>query len=581
MEEHVYKSGFKTPITISDAISNIEKRRYLLPAIQRKFVWSSEQIEVLFDSIMRDYPINSFMMWNVTSDKIKNSYKFYQFLTDYREFFKDENPHIYTQGFEDFMAVIDGQQRLTSLYLGLKGTYAYKLPRKQWIDREENLPTRRLYINLSSPLSDDERKMIYDFKFLSNDDVNELIKTEDLFLVGDIYNYRDPDNLDDYLIEHEWRDKAFAKKTLRKLRNVVFDSLLINYYQEETQEIDTVLDIFIRTNSGGEPLSFSNLLMSITTANWQRDARLEFHNLVTAIYSNNFMISADWILKCCLVLFNNNIKFKVANFDANSVCVFDKNWDRIRTCIEVTFELLKKWGFNDSSLKAKNAVIPLVYYIYHQNLEGDILKEHKHQDEKRNMRKWLCISLLKGVFGGQSDSVLTGVRKVLNKNLNNGIFPFDEIKAEFAANDAKSLSLSDEVIDDILKTQKDSPNCYAILALLYSHLQYDSVLFHKDHLHPASKFLKLSRDDFDSEEKYLFFTNTENWNSILNLQLLSSSSNESKNDEDLKLWVANKGIDLSSRLIPLHTSLEFDDFEEFIKNRKKLLIDTIKTIIGS
>jgi hypothetical protein len=321
--------------------------------------------------------------------------------------------------------------------------------------------------------------------------------------------------------------------------------------------------------------------MSITTANWHRDARLEFHNLVTAIYSNNFIISADWILKCCLVLFNNNIKFKVANFDANSVCVFDKNWDRIRICIEVTFELLKKWGFNDSSLKAKNAVIPLVYYIYHQNLEVDILKEHKHQDEKQNMRKWLCISLLKGVFGGQSDNVLTGVRKVLNKNLGNGIFPFDEIKAEFAANDAKSLSLSDEVIEDILKTQKDSPNCYAILALLYSHLQYDSVLFHKDHLHPASKFLKLSRDDFDSEEKYLFFTNTENWNSILNLQLLSSSSNESKNDEDLNVWVANKGIDLSSRLIPLETSLEFDDFEEFIKNRKKLLINTIKTIIDS
>ena len=52
-------SGFKTPISISDAIEYIEQRKFLLPAIQRKFVWSSEQIEVLFDSIMRDYPINS------------------------------------------------------------------------------------------------------------------------------------------------------------------------------------------------------------------------------------------------------------------------------------------------------------------------------------------------------------------------------------------------------------------------------------------------------------------------------------------------------------------------------------------
>ena len=70
----------------------------------------------------------------------------------------------------------------------------------------------------------------------------------------------------------QWKDKKYAKSTLRKLRKVIFDNKLINYYQEENQDIDSVLDIFIRTNSGGEPLSFSNLLMSITTANWKRDA---------------------------------------------------------------------------------------------------------------------------------------------------------------------------------------------------------------------------------------------------------------------------------------------------------------------
>ena len=69
--------------------------------------------------------------------------------------------------------------------------------------------------------------------------------------------------------------------------------IFINYYQEENQDIDTVLDIFIRTNSGGEPLSFSNLLMSITTANWKKDARKEFKVLIDTIYENNFIISAE------------------------------------------------------------------------------------------------------------------------------------------------------------------------------------------------------------------------------------------------------------------------------------------------
>lgn len=578
------QSGFKYPISISDAIANIESRKFLLPAIQRKFVWSSGQIEVLFDSIMRDYPINSFMLWNVTSEKTKNSYKFYEFLKEYRAFFKDENPFFNTRGYADFMAIIDGQQRLTSLYLGLKGTYAYKMPRKWWKDNEDCLPTRKLYLNLTSALpKDDDRKMTYNFGFLSQPEVNKLSQSEDLFLVNDIYLYQDQDALEEYMSDRNWKDVTdvkFAKKTLRKLREVVFKDKLINYYQEENQDIDIVLDIFIRTNSGGEPLSFSNLLMSITTANWKKDARKEFKILIDAVYANNFIISADLILKCCLVLFNDNIKFQVANFDAQSVGVFDDNWERIKKCIEVTFELLKKWGFNDSSLRAKNAVIPIVYYIYHNEIEDEICKDIKHIEEKNAIRKWLCISLLKGVFGGQSDSVLTGIRKVLKSNFKKQIFPFEQIKAEFASNDAKSLTLSDEVIDDILKTQKDAPNSYAILALLYSHLRYDSIAYHKDHLHPAAKFCKLKESDFSSKEDYDFYRNAEHWNSILNLQLLDGSTNESKNDEDLSEWVKNKNIDLKSHLIPEGVSLDFKDFRIFIEKRKELLATTIKAIVG-
>lgn len=578
------QSGFKYPISISDAIANIESRKFLLPAIQRKFVWSSGQIEVLFDSIMRDYPINSFMMWNVTSEKTQNSYKFYEFLKEYRAFFKDENPFFNTRGYADFMAIIDGQQRLTSLYLGLKGTYAYKMPRKWWKDNEDCLPTRKLYLNLTSALpKDDDRKMTYNFGFLSQPEVNKLSQSQDLFFVNDIYLYQDQDALEDYMSDRNWKDVTdvkFAKKTLRKLREVVFKDKLINYYQEENQDIDIVLDIFIRTNSGGEPLSFSNLLMSITTANWKKDARKEFKILIDAVYANNFIISADLILKCCLVLFNDNIKFQVANFDAQSVGVFDDNWERIKKCIEVTFELLKKWGFNDSSLRAKNAVIPIVYYIYHNEIEDEICKDIKHIEEKNAIRKWLCISLLKGVFGGQSDSVLTGIRKVLKSNFKKQIFPFEQIKAEFASNDAKSLTLSDEVIDDILKTQKDAPNSYAILALLYSHLRYDSIAYHKDHLHPAAKFCKLKESDFSSKEDYDFYRNAEHWNSILNLQLLDGSTNESKNDEDLSEWVKNKNIDLKSHLIPEGVSLDFKDFRIFIEKRKELLATTIKAIVG-
>ena len=186
------ESGYQLPISIYDALERIIDNTYLLPAIQRKFVWKSEQIETLFDSIMRDYPINSFMFWKIEDDGIKSGYKFYEFLKNYREFFNDENPYISTKGFKDFYAVIDGQQRLTSLYIGLKGTYAYRLPRRWLRDTEENIPTRELYIDVKKAIPEekrDERKMVYNFKFLTEDEVKRDSEQSDSiwFRVNDLY----------------------------------------------------------------------------------------------------------------------------------------------------------------------------------------------------------------------------------------------------------------------------------------------------------------------------------------------------------------------------------------------------------
>ena len=115
-------------MTIEVAIRQIVNRRYLLPAIQKKFTWNSSQICVLFDSIMRGYPINTFMFWKVQNLDVKRSFRFYQFLERYCERFEENAQYFDTKGHGDFFAVIDGQQRLTSLYIGLKGTYADKLP---------------------------------------------------------------------------------------------------------------------------------------------------------------------------------------------------------------------------------------------------------------------------------------------------------------------------------------------------------------------------------------------------------------------------------------------------------------------
>lgn len=580
-------SGFQAPIRIKDAIDRIVARKYLLPAIQRKFVWSAAKVEALFDSIMQGYPINSFMFWEITSADVKNRFKFYEFLKSYRAFFAEDNTDIDTKGFGDFIAVIDGQQRLTALYIGLKGTYAYKMPRKWWKDNEECLPTRRLYLNLAAPLPEEnERMMKYDFVFLTESEV-EAAKDDPNYIwykVNDILTFSKDEDLDDFIDEQPWKDNKFAKQTIRTLYKRVFNDPLVNYYLEDSQDIDTVLDIFIRTNSGGEPLSFSNLLMSITTANWKkRDARKVLPDTVKKVFAignPNFVISEDFLLKTCLVLFNENIKFQVKNFSRDIALTFDENWDRVEKSVIAAFALLDSWGLNDASVRAKNAVIPIIYYIFYNNLENTINKMTACGEEKKAMRKWLCISLLKGVFGGQPDTVLTRIRGVLKEHQGERVFPFDDIKAKFAGDASKNLSVTDELIEGWLTIQKEAPMCYPVLALLYNHLNFDGQeKFHKDHLHPSSYFKALKKSDFANEDEYLYYTNPENWNSILNLQLLNSSLNESKLATPLDKWVAEKKISLDDQLIPKTVSLDVKDFKKFIEARQVLLADELRKVI--
>src|SRR4051794_2407738 len=85
------RMSFERPITIKEAIDNIQKKIFLLPAIQREFVWSSYQIELLFDSLMRGYPVGSFLFWKIDKDSL-SQFQFYEFIRNYHERDETHNP---------------------------------------------------------------------------------------------------------------------------------------------------------------------------------------------------------------------------------------------------------------------------------------------------------------------------------------------------------------------------------------------------------------------------------------------------------------------------------------------------------
>lgn len=538
---YVIMAGFQSPITIAQAIERIHRNEYLLPAFQRDFVWSAEQIEKLFDSLMKGYPISSMLFWKVKGGT-KTDFRFYKFLSAFIQYHRICNDPIPTDNINDFYAVLDGQQRLTSLYIGLCGSYAYKDYRKRWDYSEYNFPTRHLYFNISRKYTQEESDREFIFSFVDKN----ISKEKDLFIdksnekwfrVGKIlalhqdYNYGIDEFAEDNNIDKE------SKRLLRLLDNVIHTKLNINFYEEDEQKPDKAVNIFIRINSGGTALSFSDILMSIAIANCkQMDAKTEIKNLVEHVRSKGFNISHDFILKSFLYLYHKDVRSLITSFNLGFIELVENNWTRIRDAVSNLFDLLRSFGLTDFTMTSYNAAMPILYYLYHKDIYQDFYKKMGNREDCEIIKKWLFSILLRRAFGASADSVLAQSRRAYTTDITGSyiketvtLFPATEINSEIR----KLSDVGDDFIEDLLYSQKDSRYSFPILAMMYPNLDYRNNNFHQDHLHPASAYNDLEEKD---KEKYGW----QVYNSILNLQMLDANENESKNAKPLEKWVSEQ-----------------------------------------
>lgn len=573
--------AYQTALTISNVIQEIDSKKYLLPSIQREFVWGPDQIEKLFDSLMRDYPINSFLFWKVPREKT-GEFKFYEFLREYHQRDRRHNPKADTRGSGDIMAVLDGQQRLTSLYIGLKGTYAYKLSYKRR-DNPAAYPKRKLYLNLRRPADDVDLK--YDFQFLTDAEAEKKDEEYFWFPVGDILDMKESYEVMEYLTDHELNlmqkpeDKErvkFANRALTKLFHVVHVAPTISYYLEDSVELDKVLNIFIRVNSGGTTLSYSDLLLSFATAQWEkRDAREEINQFVDEIneIGNGFHISKDLVLKACLVLCDfSDISFKVDNFNKTNMLVIEDRWDDITNAIREAVRLIASFGFSMENLTSNNVVIPIAYYLQSIDVPANYSESKVYAKDRLLVKKWLVATLLKRVFSFAPDGVLKPIRDIINANP--GSFPLDKIAQRFRGGN-RSLVFNSDEIDDLLYTKYGQGNLLVIMSILYPWADLKNH-FHIDHMYPKSLFTKTKLKSFgvraEDMDEYI-----DDVNYIGNLQLLEGIPNIEKKDKPFDQWLSetykNKAALASYKQRQFIPDIEptFANFLDFLEAREALI----------
>lgn len=580
--------SYETAITIKEAIKQIKNRHYVLPSIQREFVWTTDQIETLFDSLMRDYPIGTFLFWKVDKNKIRD-FEFYEFLEKYHEKNNRHNKKATLSADEDIIALLDGQQRMTSLYLALCGSYSEK--RKH--ARRDDLSSyneKRLFLNLLK--KSDNPEMEYDFKFLSKKEAAD--RDGFWFECSQILMLDDMSKVSMYLAEnklmdtslHDINDTKNAINTLNQLFNVIHQKGTISFFLEKGEELDKVLQIFIRINSGGTKLSYSDLLLSIATAQWsERDAREVIHEFVDEIndIGDGFNFNKDIVLKACLVLPGfSDVKFKVDNFTKGNMAEIEKCWDHISSSLRKSVQLVSNLGYNRDNLLATNAIIPIAYFIYKNQFEGTILQSSNHEKDRKLIREWLARVLLKGVFGGQPDSIYPVMRKLIDENL--GRFPLPEIIERYRR-ERKNILFTEDEIEGLLDLQYGKPKTYCALTLLYPSLNYISK-FHQDHIHPKSLFSKKRLRDFgishDKIDAYI-----SRVNELGNLQLLEATQNIEKHDKPFLQWLdakfgsaEEKKLFLVQNHVGLDQDLSLEAFLDFVEARRKRLKSELTNILG-
>lgn len=574
--------------TIASTIDQVN-RSYFLPAIQRPYVWEPDQIVALFDSLLKGYPISSFLFWELKPQNRQN-WEIYKFIEHflYGELHNEEAD---PDG-RNIVLVLDGQQRLTSLLIGLRGSYTVKLKHKRW-DNPSAWVKQRLYIDLfKDPGTDDQEDredlgITYGLKFAAEQPAN---RASHLWLkVGSILDFDDEDTFDrfkDDLLDNlpdectKAQEKT-ARRNLERLYRAIWKDEVIAYYTEKNQSYDRVLDIFIRANDGGTKLSKSDLLLSMITSKWDGvNAREEIYGFVDRLNrdldrKNN--LDKDFVMRSCLVLSDLDHAYKVNNFTNENLALIQRRWPQIKVALEATVKLVNRFGIDRDTLTSANALLPIAYYLFklatrtpNAALDGSTPFEASNRGR---VRRWFLGALLNNAFGGSSTQTIGIARSILKEALSQkDDFPFEELCDGLMRRRGRVVSFDEGNIEALLDTRYTQRTCFLALSVLYDEHNWGSSLYHIDHIIPQSLCSQKKLQGMGLSERLI--------EEILgcvdrlgNLQLLPGRENSEKSNQPFGDWIKTRdGGFLDRHLIPPQPHLWTPEaLPRFVEAREKLI----------
>ncbi|MCQ2727443.1 DUF262 domain-containing protein [Helicobacter pylori] len=350
---------------------------------------------------------------------------------------------------------------------------------------------------------------------------------------------------------------------LENLSKAFHDKQLISFFEETEKNLNKVLNIFIRVNSGGVKLSYSDLLMSILTASFSSDIRERMNELVDALKDQGFSnMGQDQVLKTCLLLIGKDTTFELKNFNKQNIKEIEDNWEKITESIYNAAKLLEDFGY--AGYLGSAYILSSLAYFYFLNSNSKMNKS----DEEQAL-KFVRNAQITSYFTPSTDTKLSIIANSMKD-----VPTFESFNHNLAKHETSPLKITNDAIEEMMCSSSHA-RVFPILQILYPNLKCKTTTFHIDHIYPKSKFneknKKLDKDFYECG------------NHLYNLQLLEGAENQAKKDKDPEVWLKEEYKDEQAieeykkrNYIDPTLKLEWENIKEFREKREEAIIKKLK-----
>ncbi len=531
---------------IGELLDDIKSKDLVLPEFQREYVWEKEQAKQLMVSFFRDYPTGSLLFWKTDNPP------------------ELKNIDIYKEEIGTTSVILDGQQRLTTLFLLINNN----IPPYYKENEIKNDP-RNLYFNLEAG----------SFQYYQPTSMG---KNPCWVSVTDCFN---SENIDVFKISQELEDDSAKQfelanklnKNLNKLRNIIEKDYPIQYVPVSA-DVDNAIDVFDRVNRQGTKLTDADLALAHICGKWPQ-ARQIMKDKITELSKNYFYFELNFLVRCLTGTVRGGALFEtIHNSPSDDL---KEGWKKVSKALDYIINILPTHAniHSTEDLNSTNVLVPLVVYLGRNNLKFKSLMDMK------TFIHWIYAAHTWARYTSQTDQRLDHDISILlrsrnpTKNLIEAIIE-QRGRIEVKANDLQGKWIQDPLykMTYILSKAKGAIDWFNGIPLGKTHGDYYQI--HSHHIFPTS--LLYSMGHYSSENHI----HKKIVNEIANRAFLTGETNiqiSNKLPKDYLKEIQKKypGA-LEKQLIPTEPSLwEIERYEDFLAKRRELIADGINEFMKS